>query len=111
MFCPLIDAPPAHPDKTLTTMEYMQTFMIDMRMDHVQLCMDMQLFAVTKQVSWHHLDRIKNVVAHPIWMYIIQLFLSCMGKLMKSSALECYVGAAYGGLTGICNGKIDESNA
>ncbi|KAH3868279.1 hypothetical protein DPMN_031422 [Dreissena polymorpha] len=84
-------------------MEYMQTAMIDMGMYHVH--MDMQLFAVTKQVSWHHLERFKNVVVHPGGMHIIQLFLSCIGKLMKGSALECYVDAEYGGLTGICNGK------
>ncbi|KAH3792780.1 hypothetical protein DPMN_146279 [Dreissena polymorpha] len=81
-------------------MEYMQTSMIDLGMDDVHLCMNMQLFAVTKQVSWHHLERFKNVVVHPG-----QSFLSCIGKLMKGSSLECYVDAAYGGLTGICNGK------
>ncbi|KAH3748408.1 hypothetical protein DPMN_182853 [Dreissena polymorpha] len=65
-------------------MEYMQTSMIDMGMDHVHLCMDMQLFAVTKQVSWHHLERFKYVVVHPGGMHIIQSFLSYIGKIMKA---------------------------
>ena len=33
-------------------------------------------------------------------------FLGCIGKLMKGSGLEELIGAAFGGLTGILNGKI-----
>ena len=38
-------------------------------------------------------------------MDIIQSFLSCIGILMKGSALEFYVTTTYGGIIGIFNGK------
>ena len=76
-----------------------------MGMSKVHLCMDMQLYAVTQQVCWYKTDEFKNVVIHPDGMHIIQSFLSCISKLMKGSGLETYVAAAYGGLTGIFNGK------
>ena len=47
----------------------------------------------------------RNVAAHPGGMHIIQSFLSSISKLMKGSGLETYVASAYGGLTGIFNGK------
>ena len=105
MFGPLIDAPPSHPDTVLTTLTYMQRSLVDMGMTYVHLTIDMQLFAVTKQVCWNQPVQFYNVIAHPGGMHIIQSFLSCISKLMQSSALEVYVAAAYGGLTGIFNGK------
>ena len=45
------------------------------------------------------------IVAHPGGMHIIQSFIGCIAKLMKGSGLSVYVAAAYGGLTGIFNGK------
>ena len=53
MFGPLIDAPPCHPDTILTTLTYMQRSLTDMGMKYVHPSMDMQLFAVTKQVCWN----------------------------------------------------------
>ena len=105
MFGPLIDAPPSHPDTIFTTLTYMQTSLVDMGMEKVHVSMDMQLFVVTKQVCWHQPMRFHNVIVHPGGMHIIQSFISCIAKLMKASALEVYVSAAYGGLTGIFNGK------
>ena len=103
MFGPLIDAPPSHPDTILTILSYMQRSLTDMGMKHVHLTMDMQLFAVTKQVCWNQPSLFQNVIIHPGGMHIIQSFIGCIGKLMKSSGLEVYVAAAYGGLTGKFN--------
>ena len=100
MFGPLIDAPPHHPDTILTTMKYMQASLVDMGMTSIHLSMDMQLFEVTKQVCWHDPVQFHNVLAHPGGMHIIQSFMSCIGKLMRGSALKEYVSVAYGGLTG-----------
>ena len=105
VFGPLIDAPPSHPDTILTTLTYMQRSMVDMGMEKVHLCMDMQLYVVTKQVCWNQPRKFQNIVVHPGGMHIIQSFLGCIGTLMKGSALEFYVTAAYGGITGIFNGK------
>jgi len=105
MFGPLIDAPPAHPDTILPTLTYMQKSLTDMGMEKVHLCMDMQLFAVTKQICWYQSLQFNNVIVHPGGMHFIQSFVGCIGKLMKDSGLESYVAAAYGGLTGIFNGK------
>ena len=53
VFGPLISAPPSHPDTILTTVTYMQKLMVDMGMEKVHLCMDMQLYEVTTQVCWN----------------------------------------------------------
>ena len=50
VFGPLIDAPSSHPDTSLTTLTYMQKSMVIMRMEKVHLCMDMQLYVVSKHV-------------------------------------------------------------
>jgi len=60
----------------------------------------MHPFAVTKQVCWNQPSLFQNVIIHPGGMHIMQSFIGCIGKLMKSSGLEVYVAAAYGGLTG-----------
>ena len=91
MFGPLIDAPPAHPDTILTTLVYMQRSLFDMGMTYVHVSIDMQLFAVTKQVCWKQPVLFQKVIAHPGGMHIIQSFVGCIGKLMKGSCLEVYV--------------------
>ena len=88
VFGPLIDAPPSHPDTILTTLTYMQRSMVDMGMEKVHLCMDMQLYVVTKQVCWNQPRRFRNIIVHPGGMHIIQSFLGCIGTLMKGSALD-----------------------
>ena len=105
VFGPLIDAPPSHPDTILTTLTYMQRSMVDMGMEKVHLCMDMQLYMVTKQVCWNQPRRFQNIIVHPGGMHIIQSFLGCIGTLMKGSAQEFYISAAYGGIPCIFNGK------
>ena len=106
MFGPLIDAPPSHPDTILTTLIYMQKSLTDMGMKYIHLTMDMQSFAVTKQVCWNQPIQFQKVIAHPGGMHIIQSFIGSIGKLMKSSGLEVYVAAAYGGLTGKFDGTV-----
>lgn len=105
MFGPLIGAPPSHPGTIITTLTYMQRSLIDMEMTYVHLTIDIQLFVVTKKICWKNPVQFKIVIVHPGGMHIIQYFLSCIGKLMQGSGLEVYVAAAYGGLTGIFNGK------
>ena len=106
MFGPLIDAPPSHPDTILTTLIYMQKSLTDMGMKYIHLTMDMQLFAVTKQVCWNQPIQFQKVIAHPGGMHIIQSFIGCIGKLMKSSGLEVFIAAAYGGLAGKFDGTV-----
>ncbi len=105
MFGPLIDAPPSHPDTVLTTLIYMQRTLHDSGMKYAHIYVDMQLFAITKQIVWNDRERFQNVIAHPGSMHIIMSFCSCIGKLMKGSGIEVYIGAAYGGLKGIMSGK------
>ena len=95
MFGPLIDAPPAHPDTILATLSYMQKAIVDMGMTLVHVSSDMQLFIVTKQVCWNQPEQFHNVIVHPGGMHIIQSFCACIANLMKGSALEIYVAAAY----------------
>ncbi len=73
-----------------------------MGMTYVHLSVDMQLFVITKQVSWYQTEQFHNVITHPGGM---QSFISCIAKLIQCSALEVYVAVAYGGLTCIFNGK------
>ena len=73
MFGPMIAAPPAHPDTILTTLTHMQQSLVDMGMKDVHLSMDMQLFAVTKQVCWNQPTQFKNVIIHPGGMHIIRI--------------------------------------
>ena len=96
---------PAHPDTILATLSYMQKAIVDMGMTLVHVSSDMQLLIVTKQVCWNQPEQFDNVIVHPGGMHIIQSFCACIANLMKGSALEIYVAAAYGGLKGIFNGK------
>ncbi len=105
MFGPVIDAPPSHPDTILTTLSYMQRSLVDMGMAYLHHYVDMQLFAITKQVCWYNPEQFHNVITHPGGMHIIQSFIRCITKLMQCSALEVYVAIAYRGLTGIFKGK------
>ena len=91
MFGSMIAAPPAHPDTILTTLTHMQQSLVDMGMKDVHLSMDMQLFAVTKQVCWNQPTQFKNAIIHPGGMHIIQSFIGCIAKLMKGSGLEVYM--------------------
>ena len=51
--------------------------MVYMEIKKVLLCVDMQLYVVTKQVYWNQ--------------HIIQSFLGCIGTSIKGSALKLYI--------------------
>jgi len=76
----------------------MQKSLVDMGMSYIHLSIDRQLFIVTKHMCWNQPDQFRNVIVHPGGMHIIQSFVGCIAKLMKGSALEVYVAAAYGGM-------------
>ncbi len=71
-----------------------------MGMTCIHLSMDMQLYEVTKQVCWDDSVQFQNIIAPPGGMHITQSFIGCIAKLTRGLALEKYVAAAYGELTG-----------
>ena len=102
----LLDSPPSHPDTIITCMDYMKQNMEDMDMEYVHISCDMQLYIPTVHIRWHNFMKYQNVIPHPGGMHIIMSYVSGIGKLMEGSGLDVYVGAAYGSLTGIFNGKV-----
>ena len=52
--------------------------------------MDMQIFEVTNKYA-DTILKFHNVITHPGGMHIIQSFISCIAKLMKSSGLEVHM--------------------
>ena len=74
--------------------------MMDMGIEIVNLCMDMQLYEVTKQVCWIQTSKFHNIVVYPGGMHIM-CFFRCIG----TSALEFYVSATYGEIIDMLNGK------
>ena len=70
MFCLLIDSPPAHHDTVLSTFIYMQNSLKDMGMKFVHISIDMQLFAIAKQICWK--EKFQCVVLHPGGIYLNQ---------------------------------------
>ena len=70
------------------------------------LSADMQLYIVATLINWaSHGNRFKSVILRPGGMHTLMSFNGCIGNLMKASGLEVLVGAAFGGLTSIMNGK------
>jgi hypothetical protein len=65
----------------------------------------MQLYMIGQQVKLFEPEKFNNVILRPGAMHIIMSLLGCIGTLMKCSGLEVVVAAAFGGLTGIINGK------
>ena len=55
-----------------------------------------------KQVYWYHSVKFHNVIAHPGGMHIIQSFISCIAKLMKSSGLEVHMWLQHIGAWQVC---------
>jgi hypothetical protein len=104
LFGPLIDAPPSHP-AILTSLLYMKQSLSEMGMTCANLSIDMQLYMVAQKIKWWAPEMFKDVILRPGAMHIIMSFLGCIGSLMKGSGLDTLVGAAFGGLTGIMNGK------
>ena len=101
----LLDSPPAHPDTCNTSIEYMKASMEDMGMKYIHISIDMQLFISSIHIRWHNFIKYHNVILHPGGMHIIMSFVGGISRLMEGSGLEVYIGAAYGGLTGIFSGK------
>ena len=60
---------------------------------------------IGQQVKLFEPEKFNNVILRPGAMHIIMSLLGCIGTLMKCSGLEVVVAAAFGGLTGIINGK------
>ena len=65
----------------------------------------MQLYLVRQQIKWFEPEKFRNGILRPGAMHIIMSFLGCIGTLMNGSCLEVLLGAAFGGLTEIVNGK------
>ena len=105
LFGPLIDAPPAHPDTVLTSLVYMQKSLTDLGMSYAYLSIDMQLYQVAQRIKWSEPERFRQIVLRPGAMHIVQSFCGCIGSLMKWSGVDVLISAAFGGLTGILNGK------
>ena len=101
----LIDAPPSHPDTVLTSLIYMKESLAEQGMTYTNISIDMQLYMIAQQIKWSQPERFKDVILRPGAMHIIMSFLGCIGTLMKGSGLDVLVGAAFGHITGIMNGK------
>lgn len=74
-------------------------------MKHANLSIDLQLYMVGQQIKWWEPERFAAVILRPGAMHIIMSFLGSIGTLMKGSDLEVLIGSAFGGFTGIMNGK------
>ena len=61
---PLTQTPPSQ-----LTLTYMQRSLNDMDVKCIHLSIDMQLFAVMKQVCWYQPMQFKNVVVHLRWLH------------------------------------------
>ena len=70
------------------------------------LSADKQLYIVATLIKWtSHGNRFKSVILRPGGMHTLMSFNGCIGNLMKGSGLKVLVGAVFGGLTSIMNGK------
>ena len=106
MFCPLIDAPPSHPDTVLTTLSYLEITLTALGTNTSNTSADMQLYIVATLIKWaSHGNLFKSVMFRPGRMHTLMSFNGCIGNLIKASGLEILVGAAFSGLTSIMTGK------
>jgi len=106
IFGPLIDAPPSHPDTVLTTLSYLEKTLTELGMKISNLSADMQVYMVATLIKWaSHGNRFRSAILRPGGMRTLMSFNGCIENLMKASGLEVLVGAAFGGLTSIMNGK------
>ena len=104
-FGPLLDSPPAHPDTVLSTITYLDTSLRRLGMSYSHMTFDMQLYQIACLIKWSDPQQWSSVVLSPGMMHIVMSFIGCIGGLMKSTGLEELVGASFGGLTSIFNGK------
>jgi hypothetical protein len=105
IFGPLIDSPPSHPDTVLTTMAHLDQMLKSLGMLHVHLTLDMQLYIISCLIKWSNPVRWKGVILRPGMMHTLMSFIGTIGYNMKATGAEELVGAAYGGITSIFNGK------
>ena len=74
-------------------------------MSHSHITFDMQLYIVASFIKWSDPQRWSSVILRPGMMHTLMSFIGLIGKLMKSTGVEELVGASFGGLTSIFNGK------
>ncbi len=103
VFDPLIDSPPPHPDTVVTTMAYIDRTLKSLGMLHVHLTLDMQLYITS--IKWSDPVRWNSVILRPGMMHTLMSFIGTIGYNMKATGAEEIVGAAYGGIASIFNGK------
>lgn len=105
VFGPLLDSPPAHPDTVLSTMAYLDTSLRQLGMSHSHITFDMQLYVIACLIKWSDPQRWSSVVLKPGMMHTLMSFIGSIGELMNSTGVEELIGASFGGLTSIFNGK------
>ncbi len=105
MYGPLIDSTPSHPDTVLTSMLYIEEFIMSHGQQYVHLVADLQLFKVAIQIKWSDPTRWKYLLVRPGGMHTLMSFLGCIGTLMKGSGLDELLSAAYKGVNSMLNGK------
>ena len=69
------------------------------------LTFDLQLYIVGCLVKWSHQERWKRIILRPRMIHALQSLLACIGFLIKASCLDVLIWAAFGGFTGILDGK------
>ena len=97
--------PPSHPDKLQTTMACMDKAMQSIGMECTILTFDLQLYIVGCLVKWSDQERWQRIILRPEMIHALQSFLACIVFLVKASGLDVLLWAAFGGFTGILNGK------
>ena len=105
VFSPLWDMPPSRPDTMQTTMAYLDRAMHSCGMECTILTFDLQLYIVGCLVKWSDQERWKRIILRPRMIHALQSFLACIGFLIKVSGLDVLIWAAFGGFTGILDGK------
>ena len=105
VFGPLLDFPPVHPDTVLSTITYLDTSLRQLGMSHSHITFDMQLYVIACSIKWSDPQRWSTVILRPGMMHALMSFIGSIGKLMESTGVEELVGASFGGLTSIFNGK------
>ena len=78
----------------------------EVRMTYGNLSIDVHLYMVGQQVKLFEREKFKNIILRHGAMHFVKCFLGSIGTLIKGSGMEVLVAAAFGGLTGIMNGKV-----
>ena len=102
---PMIDAPPAHPDTVLTTLITLERSLLSFGMQYIHLTIDLQLYEIACLIQWNDQERWRHLILHPGMMHTLMSFIGCIGTLMKATGMEVILGAAFGGIPNILNGK------